>query len=197
MNLLHDYINTGMIQFGRFKQPDGKMNPISINFLLMPSFPKVMQATAKALTPLINQTNTNRLLTTRATTPLGAALAIESDIPMTYPYGEAQAHTNAYIIEGAYDVGHPTTLLSYTIADPANIDAMLVPAEKVGLTITNIVSLFTIGDTSLLTNKNIQVHTLFSFVEILESLHKDNILTPKLYAHVMAWWEAQHAIGNS
>src|SRR5687768_11120209 len=118
-DLILQYARTGMIQFGRFQQPTGSFDPIIFNFLLLPSYPELMQATARALLPLIQPNRPERLLTTRAAIPLGSVLAVESSIPMTYPYGEEKAFTSAYTIEGAYDVGHPTTLLTHVLTDGA------------------------------------------------------------------------------
>lgn len=80
--LILEYARTGIIQFGRFKQPDGSFAPISFNFLLLPSYPDVMQATTRALAPLVKSHQPERLLTTRAAIPLGSVLAVESGISL-------------------------------------------------------------------------------------------------------------------
>jgi hypothetical protein len=38
--LFLDYIRTGIIQFGKFQQPDGSLGPVACHFTLLPSFPK-------------------------------------------------------------------------------------------------------------------------------------------------------------
>ena len=93
-SLIEHYTEAGIIQFGRFAQPDGSFAPVSLNFLLLPSFPALMQATAKALLPLLQSIHADRLLTTRDAIPLGAVLSVESAIPLTYPHREAKNYTN-------------------------------------------------------------------------------------------------------
>jgi hypothetical protein len=89
--LFDQYIAAGLVQFGRFQQQDGSFAPLSLNFLLLPSFPALMHQTARELVPLLKKTPAKRLLAARQTIPLGAALANESEMPLTYPYGEANA----------------------------------------------------------------------------------------------------------
>ncbi len=171
-NLLQDYLKVGIVQFGRFQQPDGTFWPVKTNFLLLPSYPAMIQATAQALAPLLLQTGCDRLLASRATIPLGAILAVESNIPLTYPYGEAQKITNAYVIEGAYDVGHPTTLLTDVLTEAKDAQAILQPARQVGLHIHDVLCIFTLGTHGVqaLEKDGIRVHTLFDFAADVQAL---------------------------
>ena len=117
-NLFFEYIRTGIIQFGKFQQPDGSLGPVACHFTLLPSFPQLMKSTAKALMPyFVIQTERDRLLTTRNTIALGGVLAILTDMPMLFPHGDVLNFTAAFSIEGTADVGNPTTLLTDFITD--------------------------------------------------------------------------------
>jgi orotate phosphoribosyltransferase len=190
-DLFQQYLAAGLIQFGRFGGQNGEVAPLSLNFLLLPSFPALMQQTARALVPLLESTPANRILAARQAIPLGAALAIESGVPLTYPYGEAKSYTNAFVIEGAYDVGHPTALLTDALADAEDVVALLEPARKVGLNIIDVLCLFTVGTRGLdaLAAQNIRVHTLLSFGDALAALDDRHGLTNSLKGHVAAWLE--------
>lgn len=192
-DLFPQYIAAGLIQFGRFRGHNGSVAPVSLNFLLLPSFPPLMQQTAQALVPLLEATSTDRLLAARQAVPLGAALAIESGVPLTYPYGEAKSYTNAFVIEGAYDVGHPTALLTDALTDADDVVALLEPARKVGLNIVDVLCLFTLGRQGVeaLKAQHIRVHTLFDFADALQTLGDNHGLTDSLKEHVSAWLAAQ------
>jgi orotate phosphoribosyltransferase len=185
--LIRGYVEAGILQFGRFQQADGDFLPIAMNFLLLPSYPHIMQQTAKALVPLVHQSGVDRLLTTRATTPLGAVLAVESGIPMTYPYGEAQSYTHAFVIEGAYDVGHPTALLTDVLKDELAIHELVESARKVGLTVNHLVCLFTLGKKAeaAFIQQNITVHPLLDFRQVVDAL--TDVLPTSLRSHLVQW----------
>lgn len=179
-HLIEDYVANGLIQFGRFKQADGSVWPIAFNFLLLPSYPQTMKATASAFAPILKRLPIQRLLSTRATTPLGAALSIETNIPLAYVYGEQKAYTSAYVIEGAYDVGHPTALVQYV--QDANPPDILPVAEKVGLPITDVVSLFSIG-----AMPDLNVTALFDFNDTLTILRESGTVPPRMVEQVLEW----------
>lgn len=183
-NLFQEYVRAGIVQFGRFQQADGTFWPIKTNFLLLPSYPQMIQATAQALAPLLLQTACDRLLTTRATIPLGAVLSVEANVPLTYPYGEVQKITNAYVIEGAYDVGHPTTLLMDVLADAADTLAIMTPARQVGLHITDVLCVFCLGQRGVQALEGVRVHSLFDFGEAVQSL---DTVSPYLKQAVLGW----------
>ena len=189
--MFQQYVAAGLIQFGRFQGQNGDFAPVSLNFLLLPSFPALMQQTAQAMVPVLKETPANRILAARQAVPLGAVLAIESGVPLTYPYGEAKSYTNAFVIEGAYDVGHPTALLTDALTDADDVVALLEPARKVGLNIVDVLCLFTLGTNGIkaLEAQNIRVHTLFDFADSLANL--DHGLTESLKGHVSAWLAEQ------
>lgn len=191
--LLARYIQTGMIQFGRFKQPDGSYSPLSINFLLLPSFPALLQETAHALVPLLAQTSADRLLALRSTVALGAVLAVESGLPLTYQHGEMRNITNAYIIEGAYDIGHPTTLITDFVGFDSDVLNILTPAQQVGLEVQDVVCICRLGErgTEGLQQQGIRLHALFDLAEALPALQAQGLLPAPMVRTVQQWLEGE------
>lgn len=190
VDLLQRYIQEGLIiQFGRFKGENDQFSPLSTNFLLLPSYPALMHDTAKALVPLLQESDSDRLLTTRAAIPLGAVLAVESGMPLTYPYGEAKAYTAAYVIEGAYDVGHPTTLLTYTLGSDEDALDLMEPARKVGLTVQQVISVLQVGEggAGALQSQGIAVHSLYNLADTLPDLVSKGVLPAPMQAQISAW----------
>jgi orotate phosphoribosyltransferase len=186
--LLQAYLTTGMIQCGRFKQPDGSYSPLSFNFLLLPSFPALMQQTAQAFLPLLQAASTDRLLALRSTVAVGAVLAVQSGIPLTYQYGEMRGITNAYIIEGAYDIGHPTALLTDVVGHDSDALAILDPARKVGLQVTDVLAICQVGQRHVmaLAQAGIRLHSLFNLANALPQLQSS--LPAPMLAHLDAWF---------
>jgi len=182
-SLFAAYVDVGIIQFGRFARGAGGFAPVAFDFLMLPSFPVLLDATAQALVPLVGATAADRLLTTRDAVPLGGVLAVKSGIPLTYPYGEEKSYTKAYVIEGAYDVGHPTALLTNTLANPAEVLHWLEPARAVGLNIQDVVCVVRVGAAAGMAEKGITVRALFDFGALLDTLE----LPAPLREEVRAW----------
>lgn len=190
-DLLHGYLEAGLIQFGRFQQADGSFSPLSLNFLLLPSFPQLLQATAHAFLPLLAESKVNRILATRATTALGGVVAVESGIPLTYHYGEMRGVSNAFIIEGAYDVGHPTALLTNVL--DSEVDSLLEPAQKVGLNIVMVLSVLSLGNGAVKTleERGIFALSLLDFGEVLAKLSAENYITAIFHQNLKTWLMGQ------
>ncbi len=125
----------GLVQFGRFERAGGDVWPVMVNLLWLPSYPALLRDVAAALQPLLEGIAADRMLTTVDALPIGVALSLRADIPLVYPYGEVRDYTAAFAIEGAYDVGHPTLLLSDVLIDAPQANQITALARKVGLEI--------------------------------------------------------------
>jgi orotate phosphoribosyltransferase len=182
--LLADYLRLGFLQFGRFEDDKGKFHPLTFQLRLLPSYPAVHQATAKALLPLLGS-GYDRLLATRETVGLGALLSVLSGLPLVYPYGESKSYTQAFVIEGAYDLGHPTILLTYVLNAEAN-----QTAQGVGLNVRKVVGLFSLGQKvqGALRAQGLDVAVLFDLPQVLAGLTD---LPQALRQTVLAWLAAE------
>ncbi|HVO44160.1 MAG TPA: hypothetical protein VMT34_16140 [Aggregatilineales bacterium] len=135
----------GLIQFGRFVQPDGAIWPIAVHLRWLPAYPALLRDVAAALGALLEGIEADRLLTTADAIPLGVALTLHTDLSMVYISGEVRDYTAAFAIEGAYDVGHPTVLLSDLLLDAAQAHAITALAQRVGLEVHTILSVLDMG----------------------------------------------------
>lgn len=188
--LFLDYVRTGMIQFGRFQQPDGSFAPIACHFTLLPSFPKLLRATASALAPSFKiQTELDRFLTTRNTIALGGVLATLTDMLMLYPHGDVLNFTAAFSIEGTADVGNPTTLLTDVLTNGEIEAEMLDRSSRIGLPVKKIVSILDMRhhDTPLPFSDNVVIESLFTLHDHLETLAAQNFITPHMKATLHNW----------
>jgi orotate phosphoribosyltransferase len=135
----------GLIQFGRFERPDGSFWPVMFGLRWLPSYPALLRHTAAALAPLLDRVNADRVLTTNDALPIGVALSLRKNMPLVYPYGDVRAYTAAFAIEGAYDVGHPTVLLSDVLIDAPQANAITAVARRVGLDVVAILAVVDLG----------------------------------------------------
>lgn len=179
----------GLIQFGRFSQPDGAIWPVAVRLLWLPSYPALLRQTAAALAPMVRESGAERLLTTRDAIPLGTALSLESGLPMTYPYGDVRDYTAAYAIEGAYDVGHPTALLSDVLVDAAQAEQITALARRVGLDVEMVLAVVDIGlgGRESLEARGYAVRTVFALRDALPALEAGGYLPPVMRASVESW----------
>jgi orotate phosphoribosyltransferase len=189
--LFLEYVRAGLILFGRFQAENGDYWPLSFHLTLLPSFPKLMKMTAELLMPLCSlMSERDRLLTTRNTTALGGVLATLTDIPMLYPYGEIKSYTAAFAIEGAADVGHPTTLLTDVLLDGAVELQVAERAAQVGIPVKRIVALIDARqrENELFERQGItEIQALFPLQESILWIAEAGLITNHLAQSIFDW----------
>ncbi|MBN1679977.1 MAG: hypothetical protein JW966_06765 [Anaerolineae bacterium] len=181
--------NVGLIQFGRYVQPDHTVWPVAVNLRWLPSYPDLLRTVAGALEPLLLSTDADRVLTTADAIPLGVALSLRTGRPMVYPYGDVRDYTAAYVIEGAYDVGHPTVLLSDVLIDAAQAKAITALARRVGLDIHSVLAVIDLGlgaDRALRAS-GYAVSSVLALRDALPVLHAHDLLTSSMQTAAEVW----------
>lgn len=190
-SLFLDYARAGLILFGRFQAENNEFWPISFHLTLLPSFPRLMKLTAELLASLYSpMSQRDRLLTTRNTTALGGVLATLTDVPMLYPYGDIKSYTAAFAIEGAADVGHPTTLLTDVPIDGSIELQMADQAARVGIPVKRILSLVDAreGHYQTFQQHGIEdIQALFPLTQSLEWVVEAGLITAHLSRRIADW----------
>lgn len=135
--LANGLYEAGLIQFGRFAQPDGMFAPMQFQLGMLASYPPLLHAIATEFTPLVE--GADRLLCRAKTLPLGVAVALQTGIPLVYSAEGGQE--TVFDLVGAYDIGHKTAYLTYT-SDLDNHDEQLIAAaRRVGLEVSAVYAL--------------------------------------------------------
>jgi len=137
-NLIKLFIESGMLQFGWF-EPGGI--PFRLMLDTLPAYPDTLKeviSAAKSYTA-----NMNRLVSTHDALPLGVGLSLETNIPLVYSRGSAEAPS--YDLVGAYDINHPTLLLVNTLDNAQNIQKLVTNARSVGLQIHQVLAILKIN----------------------------------------------------
>ena len=188
-DLTRAYATAGLIQFGQFEQPDGSVWPLMVNLRWLPSYPPLLHQTAAVLDPLLDQAAADRLLTTVDALPIGVAVSLRKHMPLVYPYGEVCDTTAAFAIEGAYDVGHPTVLLSDVLIDVPQAATITAVARRVGLDVNTIVAVIDLGlgARKTLEATGYTVRTVLTLREMLPVLADAGDLPPIMRTTVEKW----------
>jgi uridine monophosphate synthetase len=142
---LHDI---GAIKFGTFTLASGKRSPIYIDLRLLASHPSVLGQVARAYAELIGELAPlppGRHLCLAAipyaALPIGAAVSLETGLPMIYPRKEAKDYGTTRQIEGEYQAGDRALVLDDLITTGGSKLAAISPLEEVGLEVQDIVVL--------------------------------------------------------
>jgi orotate phosphoribosyltransferase len=179
----------GLIQFGHFVQPDGSIWPVAVHLRWLPSYPALLRDVAAVLAALLDGLEADRLVTTVEAIPLGTALSLHCDLPMVYPYGAVRDYTAAFAIEGAYDVGHPTVLLSDVLIDPAQAETITALARRVGLEVCSVLAVLDmgLGGRERLEAAGHTVRGALTLRESLPTLAQAGLLPAPMHREVEAW----------
>jgi hypothetical protein len=131
-------LNVGLIQFGWFQHGE-KMLPFSLSLDMLASYPDILDQAASEAQTLISSLNVTRLLATTDAIPFGVAVSLRTEIPLVYSRGAGEAPV--FDLIGAYDIGHPTLLLTNSSGwnDPPT--ELIKGARRVGLEVHTIVTL--------------------------------------------------------
>lgn len=183
--------DTGLIQFGRFAQPGGGVWPVAVHLDWLPSYPDLLRQTARALVPLLDGLRVDRVLAAPGALPIGVALSLEAGIPVVYTVGEPRSAADAFAIEGAYDVGHPTLLLSNLLLDAAQAQSLIALAGRVGLEVRALLAVLDLGlgARDALEASGWPVHCPLTLAGALPALEAAGALPPAMGARVRAWIE--------
>jgi orotate phosphoribosyltransferase len=187
----------GLIQFGRFVQPDGAIWPVAVHLGWLPSYPALLRDVAASLATLLEGIKADRLLATANAIPLGVALSLHTELPMVYAFGEVRDYTAAFAIEGAYDVGHPTVLLSDLLLDVAQANAVTALAQRVGLEVHTILSALDmgLGSREALSVAGYILRCALTLRDVLPLLEEQGLIPPPMRRTVEAWLAATRGGG--
>jgi len=131
-------LDVGLIQFGWFQH--GKTTlPFSLNLDMLASYPAILEQAASEAQTLLSSLNVTRLLATTDAVPFGVAVSLRTGIPLVYSRGAGEAPV--FDLIGAYDIGHPSMLLTNSSGWNAPPTELIKGARRVGLEVHTLVTL--------------------------------------------------------
>lgn len=151
---------------------------------MLPSYPPVLQVLADGIVTLIAATTTSieRVVCTSDAFALGVAVSLKIDVPLVYSRGQGQI--GVYDLAGAYDVGHPSVLITSVVDHHGKqeLESLKCKASAVGLNITQTIGI--IG-TSTMTEPDIGV--LVNITELVLSLRHSGALSESVCNYLLDW----------
>ncbi len=148
--LAQGLLDAGLIQFGWFEGDA----PFAQHLDMLAAYPRLLEAAADEAQAALSNLYIERLLCSADSIPLGVAYGLRSGIPLVYSRGTSEPPV--FDLVGAYDIGHPTLLISHALDAPPT--TLINGARRVGL----------------------QVHTLLTILEIRPQPPADFTLVPLL-----------------
>jgi hypothetical protein len=180
----------GLIQFGRFANPDGTTQPFKLNLDWLSSYPGALEAAAKEITYGIDLHNikVERILCPFDTLPLATLVSQKTKIPLVYSRGRGEPPVVDLV--GAYDINHPTLFLVNAYLSNQSHTSLLKNADRVGLKTKHAYALVDAGNPTMNGNASVgwaDVLTIDALAEL--ALHRGEIIE-NMYNIVQQWYFA-------
>jgi hypothetical protein len=172
--------DAALIQFGYFVR-GGEVFPFQVHLDMLPSYPTGLFRIVNQTQTIIHQNINSRLLSTHDALPFGVALSLQTGIPLVYSKGSQQPAVHDLV--GAYDLGHPTTLITNILENP--LIHLIHNVRRVGLEVQSIIAILDLETTT--STKEIEVHCLLRLSEVVHQLNKDGSI-PEGQANAVREW---------
>src|SRR4051794_36965583 len=98
---------------------------------MLVSYPDILDQAALEAQSIVSTLNVTRLLCTPDAIPFGVAVSLRTGIPLVYSRGAGEAPV--FDLIGAYDIDHPTLLLTNSVGWNEFPAALVKGAHRVGL----------------------------------------------------------------
>ncbi len=171
--ILELLINAGILQFGNFYTRK-QWQPYIFYFELLPSYPNILNEIASLISQELKPNRFDFLACPEESLPLGILVSQEIDKPLVY--FKVNSPSMGFI--GAFDVGHPAMLLSYTEFSSSILDSITQSGSKVGLDFQSAYAVVQ----SINSNRNkIFQQCLLNFGEAIGKLYKDDVIPQALF----------------
>lgn len=151
-----------LIQFGHFQGTNG-IEPVRFEFAMLASYPNLLLRIADA----IILPPADRLLCPDDAFPLGMALSLKYGIPLVCSRA-GSSHPDSPELIGAYDIGHPTVLVTNILTCHVPLKPLIAHACQVGLQVTAVVALLDAGYSGI----DLPAASLFCLDDIIDEALK-------------------------
>jgi len=169
---LADYLlQVGCVKFGSFTLKSGLKSPIYIDLRLLASYPKLLSIAARAYAPLISDLAFDRLAAIPyAALPIGAAISLQSGVPMIYPRKEVKEYGTKSSVEGQFEPGAKVIVIDDLVSSGESKFEAIAQLEAVGLKVLDIAVLIDRqgGAVETLSNAGYRLHSVFKLTELLD-----------------------------
>ncbi len=169
-------LDAGLIQFGWFQHQAATL-PFALSLEILASYPDILDQAAREAQAFISTLHVTRLLCTPDAIPFGAAVSLRTGIPLVYSRGAGEAPV--FDLIGAYDIGHPTLLLTNSLGWNDSPAGLVNGARRVGLEVHSAITI-------LETRPELLDFTVIPLLRLMDVVHELEAVEPLPAQHAQA-----------
>ncbi|MCP4395419.1 MAG: orotate phosphoribosyltransferase [Alphaproteobacteria bacterium] len=168
------------VKFGEFTYVSGKKGPVYIDLRLLAAKPSLLKKAAAEYAKIINNLTCDRIAAIPLSgLPIGAAVSLETDIPLIYPRDKAKAHGRSMAIEGTFKAGEKVVVVEDLATTGSSVIKGVEKLREAGLIVEDAIVLL---DRESGADKNLEAHGLklhsaFTMTEMLNDLYAQDAIS--------------------
>lgn len=173
----------GSFQSGEFTLASGKRSSIYVDLRLLVSKPRLMQEAAKVYAKELKKLDCDLVAgIPYAALPIGAAVSLESGIPLIYNRKESKSYGLRRNMEGKWSKGERVVIIEDVITTGGSIVNSVKLFRSVGLVVEDAIVLLDRqqGGVENLRRAGIRVHSVLALDEVLSLLSKKGHIPEEL-----------------
>ena len=182
----------GAIQFGSFTLKSKIVSPIYIDLRLCISLPKLLGSIAAQMFKSVKHLSFDLVCGVPYTAlPIATAISLREDIPMVLRRKEIKDYGTKKALEGIFEKGQKCLIIEDIVTSGTSILETAESLKAEGLVITDAIVLIDReqGGRENLEKHGIELHSVFTLQQLLNTLQKEKILDPLTYHSVMEFIE--------
>jgi uridine monophosphate synthetase len=188
----------GCVRFGDFTLVSGQRSPIYLDLRLLVSAPDLLRRVGQAYREILRTLTFDRVAAIPyAALPIGAAVAMEMDVPLLYTRKEVKGYGTRKGVEGHFEEGERVVVLDDLITTGLSKLQAIAPLEEVGLLVEDVVVLVDReqGGGQELAAKGYRLHAVLGLREMLGILAQHQRISPGQREMVLAFLDGSDKDG--
>ena len=173
--LINGLVDLGSFQSGEFTLASGKQSSLYVDLRLLISKPRLMQEAARVYANELKELECDLVAgIPYAALPIGAAVSLESGIPLIYNRKESKTHGLGKTMEGKWSEGERVVIIEDVITTGGSILSSVELFRSAGLVVEHAVVFLDRqqGGVENLKEKGVQVHSILDLQEVQEFLEQ-------------------------